>query len=421
MNKPTLNLLVLLLLLPISKVNARVTIEQLLDLTLTNNAEIQVSDQQIVQAKERKRSTLAAFLPKVQITASESKQDNESTSIAPGGTVTPNGQSGLTTKATAQLNIFNGFQDQQRRSQREAELQQSLHQRTASYFNQRQLAIKSIFRIATLQADSVHISEKIQVEKEREKEIRRRVESQSTRYSDLLAIQTSLLSSQSELDAKQVELATEWSNLSEIAGRALTPVHVSVPDVSLEPINPKFSAENSPQVLAAEAELKAADYGYGSAKGAFLPSVDVSFNYYLDRPPSQSDSSWDAQITATLKIPLDGEKVAGAREARAVRRQKEIELQMERRRKSLEHDRLVTEFNSDIARLRTVSAAEETQERLVGAFRKDYQNGLVSISDYLNSSANLTAKKQERDRLRIQQHQRRLEIENNLISLGEQK
>ncbi len=399
-----------------SQVQGKVEFEDLVVEVLTKNSEIKVAHFQIEQAEARVGSAKSKFMPKLSLSASQMEQDQQSVVGGPGGGVS---QNGLTTKATAQVNLFNGFQDINRYEQKTKELEKSNLDMTLVSLAQKDRVISSIFKILIHQSDIQNIEEKLKIEGDREKDLKKRVLSQAAKRSDLLAVQSSILTSISDLQTAQSDLAKEWKNLNDLGGRQIPVRFILVSNQLMSKVNQEIPADKFPETRAALLDFQAAENSHQSARGQYLPSLEVSSNYYFSRPDSQKDNKWDYQVTASISIPIDGEKTNSVSEARAAANIKEAQYFAKRNSKELEFKKLVSEFNADTDRLATLSQSVEVQERLVEAFKKDYTSGLITISEYLSSVSQLLQKKQNKDRLFYQQLQRIIQIRNNITAAGE--
>lgn len=398
-----------------------VSVNELLARVLSDNAEIQTANAQRDQASARVGISRAKLLPKLSATASHQTQDNASGGqfVAGGGPgISFPNQNGLTTKFTAQLNLFNGGQDLQRLKQRNLELQKAETDRQATQYSQRERATSVICQILSIQSDIANVERKIEIEKEREADLNKRVQAQGARRSDLLSVQASIANSASDLVSSQSELFDEWTNLSAIAGKPIRIARINPPKINLEEARATIDPDRVPAVRATKFDLEASERAYRSTKGGFLPTVDLTYNRYLQRPDFQAGNDWDFLVTASIAIPIDGEKIANLRESRSAREQRDIAYRSKLNQERTDFEKLVSEYNLDLERYRILNRAVEIQSNLVGALKRDHQAGLVNISEYLNAVTGLVQKRQERDRLHYRQVKRHFQIRYRAESAG---
>lgn len=393
-----------------------VSIDELLKEVFKENIDIKSSQSSIHQSETRLDGSRGKFLPSMSLSATEFKQDQDNVFGNVGGGA---GQNGLTLKNSAKMTIFNGFQDWHKNKQRFHELEKSKIDYQSTFYKQKEIALQSIFKILALQKDIKNINDKINVEKNREIDIKKRLNSQSSRRSDLLSIQSSILSSVNDLQTAKKDLNKEWLSLNEVAGRNISVSQIKFPEILLQKISIKINVDSIPEVSSASKDLSAAVYAKKSQLGQYYPSIDVSYNQYFQRPGFQSNNQWDMQITATINNPFDKERKSAIAEAAILENMKELALREKRLKKKIEFEKILEDFNNDIDRLKTLDSSVEIQSKLADSLKRDYNAGIVGVSDYLNAVTVLLQKKQQRDRLHLDQIQKLLNIKYTVESTGE--
>ncbi len=394
-----------------------VSVETLIELVLNNNPDLEISRSQIGQAEARVDSARAKYWPKPSSSVSYFHQNTEQNASGAGALFA--GQNGFTAKSSMQLNIFNGFQDRHRHLQRKKELEKSKQDLGATRLSQFEKAIGYAFEILRLQSDIKNITDKLSLEREREKDLESKVSSQSAKMSELLSVRASLLSSEEELETTRADLQATWRNLRSLTNSEIPFTVIETPRTTLKQIAASPQAASLPDIRSARADMDASVLAEKGALGALAPSIDVTFNKYLVRPSFQQGNDWDLQFTATIPIPFDSEKRAALHEAEVLRIQKEAILTKNEKNKQTEVDNLVENYNADLKRQEILNEAVETQRKLVDALKKDYRYGLVSISDYLSSISTLLQKRQQRDHLMFLQLKRSMQIQKYHFESGE--
>lgn len=419
---PLCNILIFLLSIQASAISKQNEIEyqELINNILGSNLSVEVSKKQDLQAEQRLKSSRSKFFPKLSLVASQYNQDLSYSSFgALGSSIS---QEGLTSKAMLQWNLFNGFQDYYRNSQRAFELQKYDQDIKATTNTQRDLILSSIFKIMSLQSDIENYEQKIKVDEERERDIQKRFASQSAKKSDLLSVQASILSSKTDMQSAKTDVHVEWRTLSQLANQDLPYNYIQTKNIQFTLISDrseKMNIEKLPEFKSAQLDYEASLASYHNLQGLYWPSVDLTYNRYFTRPDGQKDNHWDLQLVATWALPLDGEKMANAQEAKILADQKALTIKDKLATKKSDFDKLVIAFNSDLERLDILNKSIRVQDDLSQALKKDYQAGLTTISDYLNSVTTLLQKKQTRDKLQIQQLQRKYQIEKYHENFGD--
>lgn len=181
--------------------------------------------------------------------------------------------------------------------------------------------------------------------------------------------------------------------------------------------------QQHPAILAARAQLEAAQYKVKSTRSEGLPTVDFSANYYENGRPNQgvtSTSTQERTLGVSLTIPLfDGfSRTYKIRGAEAQVERKEAELQ------DTEHQTLmeVVKTHADAAAALQNLKASETlftaaQEALKVSKRK-YEKGAADILEILNTQSALAEAQQERIRDLAEWRSARLRLLANAGGMG---
>lgn len=183
------------------------------------------------------------------------------------------------------------------------------------------------------------------------------------------------------------------------------------------------AGQQHPAILAARAQLEAAQYKVKATRSEGLPTVDFSANYYENGRPNQGVTSTNTQertLGVSLNIPLfDGfSRTYKIRGAEAQVEQKGAELQ------DTEHQILmeVVKSHADaVAALQNLQASAAlltaAQEALKVSKRK-YEKGVADILEILNTQAALSDAQQERIRDLAEWRSARLQLLANAGVMG---
>ena len=211
--------------------------------------------------------------------------------------------------------------------------------------------------------------------------------------------QARLLVGRTQLDTARANLTDSEQEYRRLTGQIAGELDPAPPLPQL-PINAddaeNIAVDNSPAVRAAVANIKAAHYDVGTARGSRLPtlSVSASSNYYnyLDRIGESSNSSGNAsQVGVTLNLPLyqGGQASARVRQARDVESQAlEQKVEAERQAAATARESFsryeVIQGNIDL-----LQHAVTANERALKGVRIENTAGFRQVLDVLNAQLEL--------------------------------
>lgn len=393
-------------------------LEDLTDFCLEAQPEVLLSKLRIESSETQLALTQSKFIPNLSLGASYQEVDR-STSSGSSLLGLSNSQSGWTTKSTARWNLFNGFQDLKQLDQRKIEIQKADVDLESTKFNKKLAVLELVYRIATLQSDLENLQGKIKVDQERETEIKRRVAARASRSSDLLTVSATRLAAVSEKQLTELNLNEAWLQLERTAGRKIPVREVKVLRKKLDPLKPDLAKAMNPQVISSELELSAAEMAYSGKRNSYLPTMDLSANYYFQRPSLYQDSRWDLVLSLQLDLPLDGQKRAQIRQAVTDLNSKKILFQQAQLEQQLKVQALLESYNGEVERLKTLDQVVQTYEQLIKSLKRDYEAGNLTLTEYLNSAANSWQQRMNRDRLFLKQLNRLSEISLYYPELGQ--
>lgn len=140
-----------------------------------------------------------------------------------------------------------------------------------------------------------------------------------------------------------------------------------------------------PDLAAASQRLEAAKAAAQAAWGGHFPSVDLSANYYQQRPQASPWPAWDAQIALTLPI-FSGFAIA-TRASQADSQAREAELALKRlQRADIQEVRTLGQnLESDLSQLGALKDAYELADKNFQAVKADYNLGLITNLDVLTA------------------------------------
>lgn len=355
----------------------------------------------IRQAEEHYRQASGALLPTLSGMAAYTWQDTP----PPGVNVTPTNLSRQPfAKLAATQPLFRGFREF-------AGLRQTKALVTAQsddYQNARVLLFKDVvqnyYNVLSIEKDLINLDEEIRQNVDREKDIRDRVRIGRSRPAELLNVQATISTLRAQVEQLNGQLQVARETFAFLTGLdAATPLRDSETMAdSIDPLDAYLAnIDKRPDVQGNQKRLAAAQENVKVAEGAHLPSVDLSGNYYLDRPGYLKDINWDVTLALTVPIYAGGTLQSKTREAVSQRTQAELSLSQVRRQAEQEIRSLYQSVLLDRAQLDALDKATDAARRSFEAQSHEYRLGLVANIDVLQALTAFQENQRALDRARF--------------------
>ena len=181
-----------------------------------------------------------------------------------------------------------------------------------------------------------------------------------------------------------------------------------------------------PAILAARAQLEAAEKKITVARSEALPALDLTANYFHNGYPGQAISSNQLNsytIGLSLSIPLfsgfsNTYKIRGAE---AKKEQREAELQDAEHSILMEVVKAYADVGSSLKNLRASETLIEAAQAALATTRRKYDKGAADILEILNAQTAMADAGQERIRCLAEWRESRLRLMANAGFLGREK
>lgn len=259
----------------------------------------------------------------------------------------------------------------------------------------------SFLNVLNLEQDLKNVEVQAKLYGERVAELRGRVRRGESNSSEILTVQSSESALRAEIQVLQGNLKMARETFAFVTGLPTEEPLVD-PDLTskekLAPLDHYLKTIDSRyDVKAAIKQYRAMEEEVKIAKGAHLPSLDLSANYYFKRPEGfMEDLKWDVQLRLVMPLFEGGVTQAKVREAAAKRM--EADLNLARLRRQAEQE-IRSYHESYKARLNQIEALQKSQglsEKNYQVLLKDYRRGLsrnidvqLALTDYRVSSRSL--------------------------------
>lgn len=357
--------------------------------------------QQIQQAEEVYRQANAALLPTITGAVSYTWMD-------PLPTGTSSNPSNLSqqhvSRITASQPLFRGMREyaalRQTRDLLSATRQDYRQAKVALYKD----VLQNFYTILALESDLKNYQEEIRLNQEREKDIRARVRIGRSRDSELLNEQSSISTLQASVEQLrgQLQVARQaFAFLSGLDAHNVLQDTLVLPE-KLDSLSAYLTGiQDRPDVHAAQQRLVAASEGIAIARGEHYPSLDLNANYYLERPGYLNNSKWDVQLLLTVPLYAGGSIQSKVREAGAQRNQAELTQSQVLRLADQNVRSYYQSVEANLTQLRALMTATTMSRKSYAAQLRDYNLGLVTNLDVLQSLTAYQQNQRTLDRTRL--------------------
>ncbi len=178
-----------------------------------------------------------------------------------------------------------------------------------------------------------------------------------------------------------------------------------------------------PAILAARAQLEAADRKIDAARSEGLPTFDLTANYFHNGYPGQAISSTQTNsytVGLSLSVPLFSgfSNIYKIRGAEALKKQRTAELQDVEYNILMEVVKAFADAKSSLGNLRASEALIETAKAALETTRRKYDKGALDILEILSVQSAMADARQERIRCLAEWQASRLRLIANAGVLG---
>ncbi len=364
-------------------------------------ATVLVQGERIVQANERLRQAKAAFLPDVHFLAKKTFQDSADGAVA--GEFTQ-------TNLTATQSLFNGFKDKNLTAiaSRDIQVQQLLYK--SSMRDAGGQAVRAFYSVSLPEVSISNDSNNISMVQDRISELQSRVRLGKSRETELFSVQSTLASVRADLAKSQGDRTSAIANLALLIGGDVAAIDAAAEaqdSMSVPSLQDAISAvKNRSDLVAAREALEEQEIRVKFDKGAFLPTLNATGNYYLDRL-SGAPSQWSAALALDMPLFQGGRDQAQLRQDLSLLRAQRIALDFEERQAETDVRTAHAALAASIEQFGFLKEANDKAEAAYQSLVKEYRLGLVNNLDVLAGLGTLLTAKSAYTQTAVQVRQNR--------------
>lgn len=373
------------------------TLEEAYQSALQRNESVGLQKAELLQVRERAKQMRGNLYPQLNANATYFVQPAIPNPIAQA--VFPDKQT--TIGIAANQALFRGMREYAGIRQAN-DLEQSQEQvRNQALVLLYQDVTTAYLNVLNLEQDLKNVDVQATLYGERVTELRGRVRRGESSSSEILTVQSSESVLRAEIQILEGNLKMARETFAFITGLPTSEPLVD-PDLiskkTLAPLEDYLKTiDNRYDIKAAIKQFEAMQEEVKIAKGAHLPSLDLSANYYFRRPEGfMEDLDWDVQLRLVLPLFEGGITESRVREAAAKRMEADLTLARLRRQAEQEIRTYHQSYKARINQIEALQKAQSLSERNYKVLQKDYRRGLsrnmdvqLAMTDYRISSRSL--------------------------------
>jgi len=376
------------------------TLEEYFAAAMVRSEVVATQSELIRQTEERYHQANSALRPTVSGIASYKRQDPVSAG-ASSTSNNPNRDSLVKLNATQPL--FRGFREfaalRQSKALLDAQNEDYL-QASSQLFKD---VVQNFYTILSIEKDLINLDVEISLNRDRENEINSRVRIGRSRPSEVLTIQSAISTLRAQMEQLRGQLGVEREVFAFLSGLDST---TTLSDTEVIPagLAPQIAYLSRvplrPDVKASQRRVTAAQENMSVAKGAKLPTVDLTANRYLDRSGSLKDSTWDVAVELNVPLYSGGLLQSQVREAISQQSQAELAVSQVTRQAEQEIRALYQSVVYDSAQLDALEKATVAARKNYEAQQRDYRFGLVTNLEVIQALTAFQENQRALDRAR---------------------
>ncbi len=377
------------------------TLKESWDSARLNMESIQRAEQSVIQRQEQKSRAVGALLPTINGFANYTRIDPPSAAGFNAFTLTKQYSVGV---RLVQPLIRGGAYSGLQAAKENVLLSQ--FQKDAQELDLFQTLISHYYSLKMIQVDVKNLTSFLELTKERVSEIRSRTKIGRSRRGELVEAEAQLHAAESQFQQGKRDLEEAEKNFEFLTGKKASelPDFGPVPEVVKDQASYLNQLKKRPDILALEQQVRVADHQVNISKGGHYPSLDLVGNYYIDRTGILASSEWDAGVVFSVPFYQGGTVQAGVKEALASKRIHYLTAHESVRSAERQINVIYQNHLRLLEQLKSLKEARTKSEEAYKLNLKDYQFGLVTNLDVLQSLNSYIQNKRSYDSLFIAGH-----------------
>lgn len=252
----------------------------------------------------------------------------------------------------------------------------------------------------TVEAEGKILAEQATLLDQRIKYLTNRVSIGRSKKTELYSARSQMARVSADIEAQKISLLKVSEQLANLTGlNEITQVDDPLnAKVDWTNIKPNIKVEELPKLKAAQLILEQSRLESKAAKGDYLPEVDLTGNYYLDRAGVLASSDWDVSVTAKWQLYGGGATKQDVRIKTLEARQLELEYEDLKQKSQRLLDRLSRSLATKVNEYKKLQEAVTAAEKSYQEHVRESRSGLVSDLEVLRALDDLLQVKRATNR-----------------------
>ena len=366
---------------------ATLDLNSLYQIGVSQNEQIRIQQEKVVQARALRSQAIAAVLPHLSLLGAESYQDSAITATGSASAFTNSHKPEY--KLSLSQSLFSGFRDQDTLSAIQAQIRKEtilLAQAKRTLFQQ---IAQNYFQILLFEKEWQTTEEAIQLSKTRTAELQRRVNIGKSRTSELLSSEAQLLNLQAQKAKIKGDLDSAKLTLSNLIGTSVSdnsfdefPISDTIPTLTLD-------TQKRTEIQALKEDIIYYTKLKKVAQNSRLPTLTLGANYYLKRIDFLEPIKWDTVLNLSIPLYQGGAinaQIDGA-ESQLIAAKKELDFQLRQLDTTLKID--YVSLNSALVQKKALESAYQKTRESYRIYQDEYRLGLINNLEVMQALTNL--------------------------------
>lgn len=268
---------------------------------------------------------------------------------------------------------------------------------------------QAYFELQASRQDMVNLLALRKLTQDRLSDLQHRAKIGRSRTGEVLTAEAQLVALDSQIEANKLAISQAENRLSLQSGVS-APFEIETQDLSEKKLPKQVPGlkiytervETRPDIVALQAQEKAADRRVTVARAGHYPTLDFSANYYLKRTGAQDGVHWDIGFTLALPIFQGGSVLAGVESAIEMQKQATLLLAQTLRTARLDLSNAYDLLESSYKQIDAWTKSVEISERNYKEQKRDYGLGLATNMEVLQALNSYQELQRTLDRARAQ-------------------
>jgi len=392
------------------------TLDEAFRSALQRNEVVAQSREKVVQAEEQLNQAKSAPYPVISFEADHIIQDLPASALA--REFTPEKQT--TTGMRLKQPLFRGLREWAALRQRKDLFNAGKQDRAQTLLNLYESVATAYLNVLAYEQDLKNLNEQAKIYAQRVKELQGRAKRGESAAHEALTIQSNEAVVLSDISLVAANLKIARENFNFLTGLpADTPL--ADPDEKAQTLLPLEQylqrLDQRPDIQSAKERLAAAQEKVSFSKGSHWPSLDLTGNYYFQRPSFFNEIEWDLQLHLSFPLFEGGLRMAETRESSSQEREATLELAKLRRQAESQIRALHENLKLRQGQLTALKNSTDLSQKTYQALQREFRRGLTRNVEVQLALTNYGVARRSFDQARYAARLDRIKLESAAVIL----